>query len=381
MARVKTRYVGVYYRFGKDRVGPGGKQDRCYDIHYKAHGRYIWEKVGWSSEGYKLQDAIELRGQRVKALRHPELCTETPQSSTRAEVTLKEVWKFYQDNWLPNIKNANDLSSVYETYLAPYFSKKPIQAITPLDVEAFKHFLLNKKKANKENLKPSTVKKILSDLRRIINKAYSFGLLKENKNPISNIRIANSDSRRERYLTAREVEKLLDALQFTSCTAYGVAILSIYTGMRLGEILSITSQDVDIDSGLIYINGKTGRRCAYIAEEIKSQIKSMLPADMSSRVFLSPKKRPINPRKFSTNFTQIVNDIGFNNGVTDSSQRVVFHTLRHTFCSWLAIKGVPLYTIGELVGHSTVQMTKRYAKLSPDSKRDALRYINTTLLG
>ena len=74
-------------------------------------------------------------------------------------------------------------------------------------------------------------------------------------------------------------------------------------------------------------------------------------------------------------FSNVVRDIGFNNEIRNSNQKVVFHTLRHTFCSWLAMKGVPLYTISELVGHKSLEMTKRYAKLSPDYKRDALKHL------
>jgi hypothetical protein len=42
-----------------------------------------------------------------------------------------------------------------------------------------------------------------------------------------------------------------------------------------------------------------------------------------------------------------------------------FHTLRHTYCSWEAIKGTPLFKIARLVGHKTTAMTERYAHLCP----------------
>lgn len=50
--------------------------------------------------------------------------------------------------------------------------------------------------------------------------------------------------------------------------------------------------------------------------------------------------------------------------------RVVIHTLRHTFASQLAINGTPIFTIQKLMNHSNINMTLRYAKLSPDSGRD-----------
>ena len=71
--------------------------------------------------------------------------------------------------------------------------------------------------------------------------------------------------------------------------------------------------------------------------------------------------------------------MGLNDGITNSAQKVVFHTLRHTFCSWLAIRGVPLYTIGKLAGHTTPDMARRYAKLSPDAKREAIQQISSFL--
>ena len=54
----------------------------------------------------------------------------------------------------------------------------------------------------------------------------------------------------------------------------------------------------------------------------------------------------------------------------DSKNRVVIHTLRHTFASQLAINGTPIFTIQKLMNHSDINMTLRYAKLSPDSGRD-----------
>lgn len=57
--------------------------------------------------------------------------------------------------------------------------------------------------------------------------------------------------------------------------------------------------------------------------------------------------------------------------ITDARQRVVFHTLRHTYASWLVQKGFPLYTVAKLMGHSSLEMTQRYAHLSPDTVREA----------
>ena len=59
-----------------------------------------------------------------------------------------------------------------------------------------------------------------------------------------------------------------------------------------------------------------------------------------------------------------------NEGVNDRRQRVIFHSLRHTFASWLAIEGTPLYSIAKLMGHKSISMSERYSHLSPDHKKD-----------
>ena len=64
----------------------------------------------------------------------------------------------------------------------------------------------------------------------------------------------------------------------------------------------------------------------------------------------------------------------FNHGIDfdDRKNKIVFHSLRHTFASHLAINGTPIFTIQKLMNHKDIKMTLRYAKLSPDSGRDAV---------
>lgn len=69
--------------------------------------------------------------------------------------------------------------------------------------------------------------------------------------------------------------------------------------------------------------------------------------------------------------TKIYNKF-FNLGLdkNDRKNRVVTHTLRHTFASHLAINGTPIYTIQKLMNHQDIKMTLRYAKLAPDSGKE-----------
>lgn len=376
--RIKTRYIGIYYRFGERRFLTNGKPDKCYDIHYKSGNKYIFEKVGWISEGYTIDNAIELRGLRVKALRHPELSDQS--AKKRKSPTVNEIWEIYKVSWLPRLKNSGNCLSMYEFHIQPQFGNKKVEDITSLDIENFKNKMLSADTKFNTLRKPGTVKKVLKFFKAIIAKANSWGLTHGSQyNPVGKVDIKDSDAQRERYLTPQEAEKLLEACQDVSCQIYFIACIGLYTGMRLGEILSLSQEQVNIDAGIITLNGKTGRRPAYIPDEIKPIFAKLLIENSGGLLFHGADGNELKSPNISVRFARIVDTIRLNDGITDTLNKVVFHTLRHTYCSWLAIEGVPLYTIGQLVGHSKPEMTQRYAKLSPDSKRTAIQGIGKML--
>jgi len=75
----------------------------------------------------------------------------------------------------------------------------------------------------------------------------------------------------------------------------------------------------------------------------------------------------------SSTYAKTVEAIGLNEGVTDRRMKVVFHTLRHTYASWLVENGVDLYTVKELIGHSSLSMTERYSHVGENAKTVAIR--------
>ncbi|WP_257243223.1 tyrosine-type recombinase/integrase [Desulfovibrio legallii] len=71
-------------------------------------------------------------------------------------------------------------------------------------------------------------------------------------------------------------------------------------------------------------------------------------------------------------FQEAVEACGFNHGVNDRREKVCFHTLRHTFASWLVQNGTPLALVSRLLGHKDIRMTMRYAHLAPDQGMQAV---------
>lgn len=368
MKREKTKFTGVY-QLESDSRRWNGKPDVSYYITYKdATGRKVWEKVGWRSEGYSAAKSAEIRATRMQTIRHGE-----PLPGKSSGCTFGDAWEAYRKTHLPSLRSADDVRLHVEKYLLPRYETRLLSSISVLDVEGLKRDLFN------AGLSAQTVKHILGVLRRIYRKASAWEMY-SGPIPTSKVAMPKIDNARLRYLTKDEATRLLDTLHSISPMWHDIAALSLATGMRLGEILGLTARAIDLKSGVIHVlDAKAGTRQAYISELAQPILKVRLEA-LSPDALLFPS--PVSGgllEKAGKPFIRAVRECGLNDGVTDTRHRIVFHSLRHTFASWLAIRGVPLYVIGELLGHNTLEMTKRYAHLCPDQRRDAVELVAQAL--
>lgn len=379
LQRIKTEFIGIYYRYGKNRKLPNGEPDCCFDICYqRADGQQTYEKVGWVSEGYTVEDAIRIRGNRVRQIRHPELSL-PPGTST---LTVGDAWNAYKKGWLPNLKRSREVQITYEKYLSREFGKRPIASIKPQEIEIFKQTLLGTTSQYGKTLKPGSVRNILACLRQIISKALEWEMAPGVTNPVVKLRVPGADRKRQKYLTQEEARQLLQGLKELSPQMHDIAYVALYTGMRLGEVLALQVEDIDFGSRTIHIRGgKTGSRTAYFPRRLETVLRERCgKCEPTSRnLFFSKRGNPLKSKVFSRDFAKAVEKIGLNKNVSDSLYKVTFHTLRHTFCSWLAMSGIPIQVVGALAGHKELEMTQRYAKLSSATKRNALDCLENIL--
>lgn len=370
-------YTGVFAREHATRIHEK-KPDVCYDICYKKDGKLVWEKVGWASEGYSPELAEEIRSNRVKAIRHgDELPTEKKKAPTFQDVAEKYI-KWAKDNK----KSGKDDESRYLHHLRPEFDEKRLDEISPFDIEKFKIKARkggrirrkddDGKKADKlPGLSPQTIKHCIALIRQIYNKAISWGMY-EGPNPVKEVKMPSVKNSRERFLSYEEADLLLKELRSVSRSTHDIALLSLHCGLRAGEIFSLKGQDIKLAQGIIkVVDPKNGEsRAAYITEAVREILKARMPESPEEYIF-KDRRHDDKVKQVSQAFIKAVNRLGFNRGVTDRRQMITFHSLRHTFASWLALQGESLLTIAELLGHKTLAMVKRYAHLIPDEKKRA----------
>ena len=368
MKRKKTIYIGVYSRKSSDRRH-NGKRDICFDINYKHEGKLIWEKAGWVSEGYTAKLSSVIRSERVRSIRHGK---ELPKQR-RAAPLFKDVMIKYL-KWAETNKTRQGIGDkyMYRKHLAPCFDNMRLNQISGFDLERLKSRLV------KQDLAPATVKQALNLFRQTINKSIAWKLYK-GENPIKGVKMPKVENKRERYLSHDEADILLKELAKISVQLHDEALLSLHCGLRASEIFRLTWNDISLEYGLLTLrDAKSGTRIGYMTAVVKNMLAGRKLFAENQIIF--PKHTGQVQKQISNSFRKIVKRLGFNHGVTDRRQLLVFHSLRHTYASWLVMDGTDLYTVQKLMGHADLSMTQRYAHLSEGTMQKAVESLEKSML-
>lgn len=385
--KLPTKFPGVRFRLSKDRLYRG-KSEMCFFIRYRLNGSLVEESAGWQSEGMTAQLAAHILGeiksnirtgkgfqslQEKRALESERRSKEqmAKAESDRENMPISVLFHHYLEWAQTNKKSWRDDRNRYNAHVLPSIGSYLLNDVNLIALERLK------KDCQKKNLAPATVKHVLV----LVRQAFNWAVNRELFNGVNPVRLASTrdkgflktpDNKRTRFLTRDEATELLSALSEKSWLTHDITLLSLYSGMRLGEVFNLRWQDVDLEHGIIHIrDAKAGcSRTAYITPPIDEVLKRRSP-DSSKMDFIFPSSDGKKITEFSNTFDRTVNDLGLNKAITDPREKVVGHTLRHTFASWLAQKGISLLTIQKLMGHKNIEMTIRYAHLSPSIERDA----------
>jgi integrase len=213
----------------------------------------------------------------------------------------------------------------------------------------------------------ATANREFAFLRRVFNVAIRDD--KASSNPVSKLKTLREPSGRTRYLTDDEEERLMKALPSEEDRARVTVLLQ--TGFRRGELLGLRWRDVDLKAGILTIPKAKNGEARHV------------PLTSTVRGLLSHRPRPLDGRALVFPNSERHRDLRWAKKTVPAALRAAqiedfrFHDLRHTFASRLAMEGVDLMTIRELMGHKTMAMTLRYSHLSPGHRRTAIERLVT----
>ncbi len=248
-------------------------------------------------------------------------------------------------------------------------------------------------------LAPATANRSITRLKGVLSRAVEWGLLADH--PLSRLKRLKVDKLgRVRHLLPDEEERLKAALdereekiraERDSANRWRLerdqqplsdlrqvafadhlkplVLLSLNTGMRRGEVFNLHWRDVDLKNKVLTVEGATSKSGQTRHIPLNRPALETLKAwkMQSSGRYVFPGKDGGRLNNIKNSWTALLARAG----ITDFR----WHDLRHTFASKLVMTGAPLNTVRELLGHSDIAMTLRYAHLASDSKAAAVELL------
>lgn len=276
------------------------------------------------------------------------------------EVAFFEMRRRFLD-WGKGNKRSWSRDELCLRHLGDFFGERPLSEVSSFLVEQYKRSRQAKVSARTINIE-------LACLRNLFNRAIAWGLARDN--PVRNVKFFREDNSRVRYLTPDEARCLLG---HCPGNIRPLVVLALHTGMRKGELLGLRWEDIDFASRTIHLrHTKNGRpRDVPMTETVARMLLEMKAVTPGKALFYTAigRKRPL--RDFRTAWQRALRLAG----IWDFR----FHDLRHTTASTLAMAGVDMRTIQEILGHRSPAMTQRYAHLSPEHQTRAISKLDEVM--
>ncbi len=216
---------------------------------------------------------------------------------------------------------------------------------------------------------PSTVNDHITAIKRMWTKLEEWDMVENNK--IRLLGKMTEPDGRERYLTEKEVETLLNECQKSQNRfCYMIVLTALHTGLRKSDILNMKRNNFDFERGTIRLEIKKKKKNKKLtipmAERLKVEMKVHLetvPLAISGYVFPSPRNK-MKPLGRSA-------DLGYSEALVRAKiEDFTFHDLRHTFATLFLKeigvklgKDTALRVLQEILGHTNPKMTQRYAHI------------------
>jgi integrase len=340
--------------------------DTSYYITYKDEDNKLKRiKIGDKSKGITEPFCNQKRNEIINSIK---LGTEVPikHKKRKRGITFNELG----ENYLEDLKlhatqsTLKEVNSKYKLHLLSIFEDIEVESIKTEDLE---------------NLQKEKIKKLSSkttnSLIELFSTIFNYGLRKELfniPNPAIKVKRFKIDNARDRYLQKAEIDDLYQTLEDNELLMLFVK-LSLTTGGRLETILHIQKKDIDLSNATITLHDlkNKDRYKSFLTDDIIEILQKKWKNLKANDYIVSLDGTKFTSRQIQSRLKPKLDKL-FNSELDDkdNKNRVVIHSLRHTFASHLAINGTPIYTIQKLMNHKDITQTMRYAKLSPDSGKE-----------
>lgn len=313
-------------------------------------------------------------------------------SGSSDHIVCDKTFKELCEEWLASAKLRVKHSSYccYEKlinkHIIPYFGNIGYGELgTPIINEFSEHKLKFGKVNGFGGLSAKSVHDILVAMRSVAKYAErEYGY----RNPMRNISMPKSECKEAEVFDKDERCRLQNYIQSNLTESNLGILLTMYSGLRIGELCALTWSDIDFKNGVIRVSkalqrvpDKSGKgRTALIVTSPKSKtsvrdipvpafILDILKQNERSGYILSGTNKPVEPRTMQNRFKAVLKDCGV--------RSANFHLIRHTYATVCIESGFDAKTVSELLGHSNVNITlNRYVHSSMEMKKKCVDRLN-----
>lgn len=413
---------GIVYRIHATRKN-GKQPDRFIAIRYRSGaGKRTVETLGWTSEGWTVAMAISLLrelkenirlGKRPQSLREKRSMAEDAKIEAEklvtkaklATITFGEMAEFYREWCKTHRASAKHVEQMLDMHILPVLGDRVATSISPTDIGDLRKILAKKQPLSGRNkgvegatLSPQTILHVLKTVREVYNFALETPapnspgtMLFSGANPAlltkrnRAIKLPKVDARRLRVLNYTEVEALLNyrGRREEFAEIHDMLLFALDTGVRAGEMVTLRREACDPENGTIRVltgaadsdrstKGGSTRvvRAGRLFPECLRMLRNRIAAGGNTG-YLFPSEGGVarNAKSMARIMARIMAKLGWNDGVNDARNRVVWHTLRHTFATRMLEDGTDIYALKILMGHASVTTTEIYLHICDMDKR------------
>lgn len=283
-----------------------------------------------------------------------------------SDITVKDWIEQYLDLYSNQLRETTLKSRTIRinNHIIPEIGNIKLQKLNRTQYQKF----INKKL---ETMKESTVKSIHGTFMVIVNKAVQHNIIERNR--LSGISISKEDnSEPVKFLTREQIDQFIKVAKTFNYDQYMAVFILLRTGLRKGELLALTWDDIDFNNNLMTINKNRNHLGTFPPKTKKSNrvisIDNTLAQELK-KYSTWQKKNKLKSNNYQKNNYVLVNENGFeyhewklNKIITQICEKAKLkkigpHALRHTHAVMLLESGVDIKTVSDRLGHTKINMT------------------------
>jgi integrase len=326
------------------------KRSGIYYIGYYQNGHRRWKSTGARHKPDALKALTRFQAllqERIRSKSFTDFCIDFLDFSDANHA--RKTTEIYRHTFLRFSKLVPDLS---------------LDEITPHHIDRYKAQRL-------KQVRPISVNVELRALRSAFNAANRWKLMRHN--PCNETTLADVSETPPLFFSVTDFSRLIENIR--EVWLKEMVIFGVLTGMRRGEIINLRWSNVDLKNRVLHIQGnptfktKQGKRRTIPLNETAVFLLSSKQGKSPSQYVFTLNDEPLKGNWVTHLFKRYVRKVGLDN------DNLRFHSLRHTFASWLVQGGATLYEVQKLLGHSSSRVTEIYSHLQPEHLHNTVNRI------